>query len=131
MERGMTDSKRLDAQSGYESALTVTIVALSGSNLIHDSVGLLEMCQVFSYDKTVIDNEILGNVLRLMKGVEVNEETLVLELIRSVGQGGHFVDADHTVWHFRKEFFIPKPVDPALKKSLRATFPAIKGEEVY
>lgn len=164
---GMTDSKTLDAQSGYESALTATTVALSGSNFIHDSVGLLEMCQVFSYDKMVIDNEILGNVIRLMKGVEVNEETLALDLIRSVGPGGHFVDTDHTVRHFRKEFFlpkvsdrrtrsgwekegsttadqrarkivnkvlgkhVPKPVDPELKKKLRAKYPAIQGEELY
>lgn len=108
---GMSDSKINDSQAGYESAVTAMTVALSGSNFIHDAVGLLEMCQVFSYDKMVIDNEILGNVLRVMKGIKVNEDTLALDVIKAVGPSGHFLAEDHTVSHLRKEFFIPKIAD--------------------
>ncbi len=108
---GMSDSKILDTQAGYESALTAMTVALSGSNYIHDSVGILEMCQVFSYDKMIIDNEILGNVLRVMDGIDVNNDTLAFDVIKSVGPGGHFLSEEHTVRHMRKEFFMPKIAD--------------------
>jgi len=108
---GMSDSKIIDAQAGYESALTAMTVSLSGSNYIHDAVGILEMCQVFSYDKMIIDNEILGNILRVMRGIEVNEATLAYDVIKSVGPGGHFLSEDHTVEYVRKEFFIPKISD--------------------
>ncbi len=108
---GMSDSKIIDTQAGYESAITAMTVALSGSNFIHDAVGLLEMCQVFSYDKMIVDNEILANVLRVMKGIKVNEDTLALDVIKSVGPTGHFLDEEHTVKHLRKEFFMPKIAD--------------------
>lgn len=108
---GMSDAKTVDCQAGYESALTAMTVALSGCNYIHDAVGLLEMCQVFSYEKMLIDNEILGNVFRVMRGVEVNPETLALERLREVGPGGHFLADIHTVQHVRQEFFFPRVSD--------------------
>lgn len=108
---GMSDSKINDSQAGYESALTAMTVALSGSNYIHDAVGILEMCQVFSYDKMVIDNEILGNVLRLMKGIRVDADTLAFDTIQAVGCAGHFLSEEHTVSHVRREFFMPKISD--------------------
>ncbi len=108
---GMSDSKLNDSQAGFESALTAMTVALSGSNYIHDAIGILEMCQVFSYDKMIIDNEILGNVLRLMRGIQVNEDTLAFDVIKAVGCGGHFLADDHTVRHVRTEFFMPKVSD--------------------
>lgn len=108
---GMSDSKINDSQAGYESALTAMVVGLSGSNFIHDAVGILEMCQVFSYDKMVIDNEILGNVLRLMKGIRTDEDALAFEVMKAVGPGGHYLSDEHTVANFRKEFFLPKVSD--------------------
>lgn len=108
---GMSDSKINDSQAGYESALTAMTVALSGCNYIHDAVGLLEMCQVFSYEKMVIDNEILGNIFRVMRGVEVNAETLAVDRIKEVGPAGHFLADPHTVEHVRQEFFFPKVAD--------------------
>ncbi len=108
---GMSDSKINDAQAGYESALTAMTVALSGCNYIHDAFGLLEMCQVFSYEKMVIDNEIVGNVYRVMRGIDVNENTLAVDRIREVGPAGHFLADPHTVENVRKEFFFPKVSD--------------------
>lgn len=108
---GMSDSKINDSQAGYESALTAMTVALSGCNYIHDAFGLLEMCQVFSYEKMVIDNEIVGNVYRVMRGIDVNEDTLAVDRIREVGPAGHFLADPHTVGHVRKEFFFPKVSD--------------------
>jgi len=108
---GQSDSKLNDAQAGYESACQAMTLGMSGANWIHDAAGLLENCTTVSYEKTVIDNEILGNVLRLLKGVEVNDETLAIDVIKRVGPAGNFLANDHTASHFRNEFFIPKVSD--------------------
>jgi len=108
---GMSDSKVVDAQAGYESANTAMVVALSGCNYIHDAFGLLEFCTTLSYEKMVVDNDSVGMALRAVKGVEVSKETLATDIIREVGPGGHFLDHPHTVAHVRNEFYFPKLSD--------------------
>ncbi|OPL10797.1 MAG: hypothetical protein AVO34_09845 [Firmicutes bacterium ML8_F2] len=108
---GMSDSKVVDAQAGYESANTAMVVALSGCNYIHDAFGLLEFCTTLSYEKMVIDNDSVGMALRAVKGVEVNNETLATDIIAEVGPGGHFLDKSHTMEHVRSEFYFPKLAD--------------------
>ncbi len=108
---GMSDSKVVDAQAGYESANTAIVVALSGCNYIHDAFGLLEFCTTLSYEKMVVDNDSVGMALRAVKGVEVSKETLAVDIIEEVGPGGHFLDHPHTVQHVRNEFYFPKLAD--------------------
>ncbi len=104
---GMTDSKVLDAQSGYESALTSLLCALAGANFIHDAAGLMEFALTTCYEKYVIDNEILGMVMRAVKGITVNDDTLAFDLIKQVGPGGNFVTAKHTRQFMRGEHYQP------------------------
>ncbi len=104
---GMTDSKTLDAQSGYESAITNLLCALSGSNFIHDSAGLMEFAMTACYEKYVIDNEILGMVMRAVEGIKVNDETIAYNLMKEIGPGGNFVTAKHTRRFMRKEHYQP------------------------
>ena len=104
---GMSDSKFPDVQAGYEKAMTAIMVALAGANYIHDAAGLLEFAMTVSYEQYVIDNEILGMVKRALKGIEVNEETLALDVIERVGPAGNFLAEEHTVQHMRNEFFFP------------------------
>ena len=104
---GMTDSKILDAQSGYESALTSLLCALAGANFIHDAAGLMEFALTTCYEKYVIDNEILGMVMRAVEGIKVNEDTLAFDLIKQVGPGGNFVTAKHTRHFMRGEHYQP------------------------
>jgi trimethylamine--corrinoid protein Co-methyltransferase len=104
---GMTDSKTLDAQSGYESAITNLLCALSGANFIHDSAGLMEFAMTACYEKYVIDNEILGMIMRAVEGIQVDDETLAYDLIKEVGPGGNFVTAKHTRRLMRKEHYQP------------------------
>jgi trimethylamine--corrinoid protein Co-methyltransferase len=108
---GQSDSKAVDAQAGYESACQAMALGLSGANWIHDAAGLLENCTTVSYEKTVIDNEILGNVLRMVRGVEVSTETLAIDVIKEAGPAGNFLVNEHTAEHFRDEFFIPSVSD--------------------
>ena len=104
---GMSDSKVNDAQAGYESAITNLMVALAGGNFIHDAAGFLEFCMTASYDKLVIDNEIIGMVMRAVEGIQVNDETLAFDLIKKAGPGGHFISARHTRRHMRSELYKP------------------------
>ncbi len=102
---GMTDSKVLDAQSGYESALTSLLCALAGANFIHDAAGLMEFALTACYEKYVVDNEILGMVMRAVEGITVNDDTLAFDLIKEVGPGGNFVTAKHTRRFMRGEHY--------------------------
>jgi trimethylamine--corrinoid protein Co-methyltransferase len=108
---GMTDSKTLDAQSGYESALTNLLCALSGANFIHDAAGLMEFAMTVSYEKYVIDNEILGMVMRAVEGIKVDDDTLAFDLIKQAGPGGNFVAARHTRHFMRSEHYQPSLSD--------------------
>ena len=108
---GMSDSKVNDAQSGYESALTNLMVALAGGNFIHDAAGFLEFCLTASFDKLVIDNEIIGMVMRAVEGIKVDETTLAFDEIQKVGPAGHFVSSRHTRRHMRNEQFMPRLSD--------------------
>jgi len=104
---GMTDSKVLDAQSGYESAITSLLCALAGANFIHDGAGMMEFAMTACYEKFVIDSEILGMVMRAVAGIKVSDDTLAFDLIKEVGPGGNFVAARHTRRFMRREHYRP------------------------
>lgn len=105
---GTTDSKVVDAQAAYESAMSSLLVAMSGANYIHDIAGLMESDLTVSYEKLVLDNEILGMCQRVLRGIEVNDESLALDLLVEKGPGGDFVADEHTVRNMRQEFFTPQ-----------------------
>ncbi len=104
---GMSDAKTVDAQCGYESALSNLLCALGGANFIHDAAGLLDFALSVSLEKYVVDNEILGMVMRAVEGIKVNKDTLAFDLIKEVGPGGHFVYNRHTRKHMRTEHYQP------------------------
>jgi len=108
---GLSDAKCIEAQAGWEGAITNLLVAMAGANFIHDAVGLLEFCMTASYEKYVIDNEIIGEVMRVLQGIEVTPETLGLEVTRSVGPGQNYLSEDHTCKHMRREHFLPTIAD--------------------
>jgi trimethylamine--corrinoid protein Co-methyltransferase len=106
MYLGLSDTKVVDAQCGFESGISITLGALAGINVISGPGMLIfENCQ--SLEKLVIDNSICGMALRLVDGVRVDDETFSLDVIRKVGPGGHFLAEKHTLEWFRKEQLIP------------------------
>ena len=102
------DAICLDAQAGYERALQVLGCALSGVNFIHLSIGMMEQMLLASYEQCVIDNEILGAALHIAKSIEVNRETLAVDVIKEVGPGGNFLVHEHTLRNFRKVNWFPR-----------------------
>ena len=102
------DSTLPDAQAGYERALQVLTNSLAGVNFVHLSIGMMEQMLLASYEQAVIDNEILGAAFRIVQGVEVNRETIGLDVIKEVGIGGNYLAHDHTVRFMRPHTWFPK-----------------------
>lgn len=102
---GLSDSKVPDAQAGYEKVFTSLLAAMGGSNYIHHSAGMLESMLTIAHEQFVIDDEIIGNCCRVLKGIDVDAEHLALEAIDSVGPGGNFITSPHTMTHLRQEYY--------------------------
>jgi len=107
---GCSDSKLPDAQAGAEVMMNSMMAGLCGVNLIHDC-GYLAGGSIGSIEMAVICNEIIGMVSRIVKGIEVNDETLAVDVIRAVGPEGHFMSQKHTLKHLETELFFPKLFD--------------------
>ncbi len=107
---GMTESKIPDIQAGMEKAQSLIQVALAGANFIHHAAGMLENMSTIAYEQFVIDNELLGMAMRAVRGIEVNDDTLALEVIDRVGPGGHYLMDKHTMRYMRTEHYYPSAV---------------------
>lgn len=103
----LSDSKMMDSQAAFESAITGMMAQLAGGNFILHSMGIIETYNCTSLEKMIIDNEILGYFKHIGKGVEVNDETLAFDVIKEVGPQGEFLSNMHTFQNFRKTFYRP------------------------
>jgi len=108
---GISDSKTLDAQCGYESAINNLLVGLAGSDFIHDAAGLMEFAMTVSKEKLVIDNEIVGMAKRAIEGVSLDSERLGLDEIKRAGPGGNFTASRHTRKFMHREHYRPQLSD--------------------
>jgi trimethylamine--corrinoid protein Co-methyltransferase len=103
---GCSDAKTFDQQAAAEGALWMMITALGGGNLIHD-VGYIESGMTASYEQIVAMDEVAGLVKRFLGGIELNTDTIALDVIDQVGPGGHYLEHAHTYKHFKKNW-VPK-----------------------
>ena len=101
---GCSDAKFPDPQAAAEATFSCFSSALTGANLVHDS-GWLDHGSVASPAYMVLVNEILDMVNGYAKGMPVNDETLALDVIDQVGPGGHYLQEDHTLNHFREVWY--------------------------
>ena len=100
---GASDSKLPDAQAGAEVMMNGMLAALGGTNLIHDC-GYLAGGSIGSMEMAVICNEIVGMISRIVRGVDVNEDTLAVDVIKNVGPGGHYMSQKHTLEHLKEQY---------------------------
>jgi trimethylamine---corrinoid protein Co-methyltransferase len=109
---GASDSKIADAQSGYEKALTVTLAAQAGSNLITQAGGMQASLMGCALESYVIDNDMLGSIMKSLQPLEVSDETLALEAIDAVAHGeGHFLGREETLQRMQSDFVYPEIAD--------------------
>ncbi len=105
---GTTDSKLPDAQAAHESASTAMLAALAGGNFIHEAFGMLDGAMTASYAQYIIDNDIIGNCLRTLRGIEITPDTLAYDAIARVGPGGNYLSEEHTIRYMRTELYSPR-----------------------
>lgn len=105
---GMADSKLPDEQAGYEKAMTTVLAGLAGANLVYESSGMLASLLGCSFESFVIDNEMLSFVQRTIRGIEVTDKTLAVDVIEEAVYGpGHFLGAGQTLEIMESEYVYP------------------------
>jgi len=101
---GSTDSKVLDQQCAAEAAISLMTAHLNGANIVHDS-GFMDAGMQGSLQLMAIDNDLIGFIRAASRPVEVNRETLALDLIDQLGPDGDYLSHEHTYNHFRDPFY--------------------------
>jgi len=105
---GLTDAHLADAQAGVESALALSTAARSGINFVLHACGILGSYISMSFEKFLVDEELCGMVRRLLRPVEVTDESIDLPMIQKVGIGGQYLTQPKTFKLCRTEFFLPQ-----------------------
>lgn len=109
---GYSDSKVHDAQAGYEKNLSVALAAHAGCNMISHACGTLASMLGSSLESFIIDNDMLGGVMRSIHGVEVNSDTIAVEAIRDVVNGeGHYLGHPQTLERMEADYVYPQVAD--------------------
>jgi len=105
----MSDAKAVDAQMGMEKALSSLACGLSGANMVYESSGMMASLLGVSFEAFLLDNEMLSHVYRMIRGVEVTEETLAFDAMKNVITGeGHFIGETQTMEAMERDYFYPK-----------------------
>src|SRR5512143_127720 len=101
---GCSDSKLPDQQAAAEAALSLLLESLAGAQMAHD-VGYLDSGMTNSIEQVVICDEIIAYTRHFVQDLEVNDETLALDLIDKIGPDGDFMSNKHTKKHFREDWY--------------------------
>lgn len=105
---GITDSKTVDAQHGAEKTLAVSLAAHAGSNLITQACGMQASLLGVSFEAYVADNDMLGNILRTIRGVEATAESMAADVIAEVCRGeGHYLGHAQTLARMNADYVYP------------------------
>ena len=106
---GIADSKLPDMQAGWEQAISNVLAGLSGLNMVYEAVGMHASLLGFSLESLVLGDDILGQSLRCVRGIDVNEDTTSIEAMRAVClEGpGHYLGSDQTLRLMQTEYIYP------------------------
>lgn len=105
---GMTDAKVGDMQAGYEKGYTVALAAQAGADMINLAVGMLGSITVASPEALVIDDDMCGAILRSVRGIDVREELLDLDVVEAVVTGdGHYLGSAQTLALMKSDYLYP------------------------
>ena len=107
-QTGVTSSKCLDYQAGFETMQSLLLTALMDVDVTSQSAGSLENLMTISFEKTLIDDEVIARVRRIINGLRIDEETFSMDLIREVEHGGSFLMHKSTLKNYRKNGWQPE-----------------------
>ncbi len=103
---GLTDAKLPDAQAGYETMQNYLMLAMSGVNMVNECYGILDAIMTVSYEKFVIDDEIMSRAACVIKGIDSIESDFSKKIIQELGHGGSYLMHPSTMKHCR-DFWSP------------------------
>ncbi|CAA7603425.1 trimethylamine-corrinoid protein Co-methyltransferase [Acididesulfobacillus acetoxydans] len=98
---GITHSKVVDAQAGYETMQSLLLGMLSGAHMAVQCLGVLDAIMTTSYEKFIIDEELIRRVLRIQQGIDTSDEALAVDVIQEVGHDGSYLMHMSTFEQFR------------------------------
>ncbi|WP_457553387.1 trimethylamine methyltransferase family protein [Desulfobacula sp.] len=101
---GMTDSKEVDVQAGFETMQNMLMGLLTGGHMVEQVFGVLDAIMTISYEKFIIDEEILSRVIRICDGVDTLDSEMSLDVIKEVGPGGSYLSHADTFKRFRNQW---------------------------
>ncbi len=106
---GISDSKLPDMQAGWEQAITNVLAGLSGLNMVYESVGMHASLLGFCLESLVLGDDILGQVLRCVRGIDVTEDSTSIEAMKAVclDGPGHYLGSDQTLQLMQTEYIYP------------------------
>lgn len=108
----MTDAKAVDAQMGAEKAFSALAAGLAGTNMIYESSGMMASLLGASFEAFVVDDEMLSHIYRIIRGIDVNDETLGYDAICNAVLGdGHFLGGGNTIAAMERDYYYPKLAD--------------------
>ena len=115
---GMADAKMPDAQSGYEKGISNVMAGLAGLNMVYESAGMHASLMGFCHESLIIDNDMLGQAMRCVRGIEVTPETLDLSVLQDVCLDGpdHYLGHNHTISLMQTEYVYPSLSDRSSPK---------------
>jgi trimethylamine--corrinoid protein Co-methyltransferase len=97
----LTDAKRVDCQAGLETMQNLFMLLASGVNMVNECLGILDSIMTVSYEKFILDEEMLSRLLTIEKGMDTSEAALSVDAIKEVGHGGSFLMLPETLQHCR------------------------------
>lgn len=106
---GMSDSKVPDMQAGWEQGLTNVVAGLSGVNMVYEAAGMHASLLGFCLESLVLGDDILGQVIRCVRGIDVTEDSISIETMREVclGGPGHYLGSEQTQNLMQSEYVYP------------------------
>ncbi|PRY25146.1 trimethylamine--corrinoid protein Co-methyltransferase [Aliiruegeria haliotis] len=115
---GIADAKLPDMQAGWEQAISNVMAGLSGLNMIYEAVGMHASLMGFCLESLVLGNDMLGQVQRCVRGVEVREEFISIDVMKSVVlEGpGHYLGHEQTLRLMQTEYIYPEIADRSSPK---------------
>ena len=107
---GIADAKLPDMQAGWEQATSNVMAGLSGLNMVYEAAGMHASLLGFCLESLVLGDDLLGQAMRCVRGIEVTEDTVSVDVIRQTCMGGpgHYLGSDQTLSVMQTEYIYPE-----------------------
>ena len=115
---GIADAKLPDMQAGWEQAMSNVMAGLTGLNMVYEAAGMHASLLGFCHESLILGDDLLGQVMRCVRGIEVSEDTVGLETMRAtcLGGPGHYLGSDQTLSLMQTEYIYPVLADRSSPK---------------